>query len=430
MKTLKNGVQVVENGLTADFELTQSMLDQNQYTELFDAESAFEDRPQNNFEKTYIVKIERQLDYENFITRLKKEANCISDARSKEHSANQSKYYADILTREQFVQNRDEINERYRNQTCDCKPCNFRQPTYEEWQTGKYEGRTKINKTLKRNGFSQDLLDYYSVQIKEESTKCITISSLPQFIAGMSYWCELHTWDGYRGSSCQDLRHDDEDYALNIGGALHDDKLFIAMMHEEVEDFEDFTDKMIARTLMRYVVIDGKPSLVATQLYGNNVTKNELDNALNELNEVGIFGRSITRQRYDKDGNSLQDNVTMHEESANGKYEYSVCDEVNVCETIDHSEEIDCPLCSGSGKHEVYSNRIDDHISIDCPVCGGSGEYTVYVYEEIDTWEDVEGTKEILPYIEGYEHKRDRIQIEINMTLLNEIRNSFNEVIA
>lgn len=428
MKTLKNGVQVVENGLKADFEQTQNMLDENSYTGIFDAESAFEDRPQNNFEKTYIVKIERQEDFELFTRMLKNESQCIEKARDKDHAEVRAKYYADTIGRSEFIKQRDEINAKWKGKTCECKPCNFRKPTYEEWQTGKYEGRTKINKVLNRNGFSKDVLDYYSQQIKEESTKCITISSLPQFIAGMSYWCELGEWDGYRGSSCQDLRHDDEDYALNIGGALHDDKLFIAMMHEKVEDFENFTDKMIARTLMRYVEVNGEPSLIACQYYGNNTTKNELDNAMNKLNEVGIFGRNITRQRYDLDGNSKNDNVTMHEESANGKYEYSVCDEVNIEETIDHSEEIDCPMCEGSGKYDVYSNRIEDHISIDCPCCGGSGEYTVHIYEEIDVWEDVEGTKEILPYIEGYEHKRDRIKIEINMTLLEEVRNSFKVI--
>jgi len=428
MKTLKNGVQVVENGLKADFEKTQNMLEENAYTEIFDAESAFEDRPQNNFEKTYIVKIERQEDFMLFTRMLTNESNCIDKERSVELSENQQLYYADRITTDKFRENRDEINERFKNKTCDCKPCNFRKPTYEEWQTGKYEGRTKINKILKRNGFSQDVLDYYSLQIKEESTKCITISSLPQFIAGMSYWCELGEWDGYRGSSCQDLRHDDEDYALNIGGALHDDKLFIAMMHESVEDFEDFTDKMIARTLMRYVIINGEPALISCQYYGNNTTKNELDNAMNKLNEVGIFGRNITRQRYDENGNSIRDNVTIHEESANGKYEYSVIDEVDINETIEETVDIDCPMCSGSGKYEVFSHRIDSHIEIDCPMCGGGGEYSVYVYEEIEVSEEVEGTKEILPYVEGYDHNRDRIKIEINMTLLEEVRNSFKVI--
>ncbi|UUV47157.1 hypothetical protein [Bacillus phage vB_BanS-Thrax5] len=428
MKTLKNGVQVVENGLVADFEQTQDMLNENSYTEIFDAESAYEDRPQNIFEKTYIVKIERQEDFELFTRMLKNESNCIENARQKELSENQSLYYSDKITTEKFRENRDEINERFKGQTCDCKPCNFRKPTYEEWKTGKYENRAKLGKTLKKHGFSQDVLDYYSLQIKEESEKCITISSLPQFIAGMSYWCELGEWDGYRGSSCQDLRHDDEDYALNIGGALHDNKLFIAMMHESVEDFEDFTDKMISRTLMRYVEIDGEPSLVACQYYGNNTTKNELDNALNKLNEVGIFGRNITRQRYDENGNSLQDNVSIHEESANGRYEYTVCDDVNVCETIEETIDIDCPMCEGSGKYEVYSNRIDSHVDIECPMCGGSKEYQVYVYEEIDEWKEVEGEKYILPYVEGYDHNGDRIKIEINMTLLNEIRNSFKVI--
>ncbi|UGO50854.1 hypothetical protein PQE70_gp001 [Bacillus phage vB_BanS_Nate] len=424
VKTLKNGVKVVENVVEDCLQTCQEILDVNPITSNFDAYCAYNERPENDFEHTYIVKIEREADYDRFLAKFSNEVKCGEREYDEQYRAVQQQYYDDIVTHQEYKEKAEEL--RANKRICECSKCQFTAPTITEWKTGRYSERgIKLNKAMRKAGFSQELLDFYSAQIKTEKEVCLTVTSASQYIAGMSYYCELETWDGFNGSSCQDPRHDDEEYCINLGGALHDNKLFIGMLHAELDDLEDFTDKMLARTLFRYIEIDGKPLLVALQYYGNNTTKSELGIALNQLNEVDIYSTDISN-KY-----SHYSEIELHKEKANGTYEYEICDEVNVCTEIDEYIDIDCPMCEGSGDYEVYSHKIEKHMKIDCPMCGGDGTYETHVYHDIDEWVEVEDTKEIKPYVEGYTHNDYNIEIQINMKRLKEIREGFkNEVTA
>ncbi|QIW89683.1 putative DnaJ domain-containing protein [Bacillus phage Izhevsk] len=422
IKTLQNGTKVVENCVTDELQVCQEILDINPTTSVYDAWSAFNERPENNFEYTYIVKVQRQGDYKRFLEQYERETGCVQKTINKEIQGVRDRYYNDDINWQTMHDTIQELEKK--DNTCHCSKCQFVKPTFEEWKTGKYSERgMKLGKTMRKAGFSQQLLDFYSMQIKTEKELCLTVTSAPQFIAGMSYYCKLGTWDGFQGSSCQDVRHDDEEYCKNLGGALHDDKLFIGMLHENVDDLEDFEDKMLARTLFRYIKIDNEPLLVALEYYGNNTTKSELAYALNELNEVNIFSTDLSN-KYNSYGE-----IINHKEKANGSYEYEMCDEVNVDVTIDEYVSCDCPMCEGSGDYEVFSDRLDKHVEISCPMCGGSGTYEVNVYEEIDEWIEVEDTKEILPYIEGYSHNGYNIEIQINIETLKATREKFKATV-
>ena len=421
VKTLKNGVKVVENVVEDCLQTCQEILDINPVTSNFDAWCAYNERPENDFEYTYIVKIEREADYNRFIAKYDNEVNCGQREYDEKYRFFQNQYYDDIITHEEFREKVSELRENKR--TCECSKCQFVKPTITEWKTGKYSERgMKLNKAMRKAGFSQELLDFYSAQIKTEKEVCLTVTSASQYIAGMSYYCELETWDGFQGSSCQDPRHDDEEYCINLGGALHDNKLFIGMLHAELDDLEDFEDKMLARTLFRYIEVEGQPLLVACQYYGNNTTKSELGIALNQLNEVGIYGTDL-KEKYD----NYNDMIT-HFEKANGSFEYEICDEINVCEEIDEYVDVNCPMCEGNGEYSVYSNRLEKHVDIDCPMCGGSGEYEVHVYHDIDEWVEVEDTKNVFPYVEGYCHNGNNIEIRINKKTIMETRKEFGQL--
>lgn len=290
--------------------------------------------------------------------------------------------------------------------SCDCKFCKF-SITMEEWKTGKMSNGAKVGKSMRKAGVSQRIIDFYSLQTKEEKEVYLTISDLPQHIVGMSYYCEMGEWDGMGGSSCQDTRHDDEHYPIQLGGSLHDKKLFIGMMHDKLEDLEDMEEKLVARTMFRYVTVDGKPTLIATTLYGNNDTKDLLKNALNSLEEQDIYYSTAW------DGNwRVKEDV--REDGTGGSFEMVVSEDVYIYETIEEDVTVDCPLCNGNGEYEVYSDRIERHVEVDCPACGGSGSVETMVSIDVDTYVTVEDTAPIKPYAEKYSHCGHYVEMNIN----------------
>ena len=397
---MKN-VQFLKLEVEKDFKEGQNILDLNRYTRDIDVESAYNDRVKNNFEGTYIVNVERISDYERFIDILEKE--------KRSHYMELNKKFKEEFKEEEKKYRNDEINrneldddELLKEVNCTCKLCSDTLPTFEEWKTGKTLNGQKLGKKLRKNGVNQEILDFYSQQIKEESKTYFTISGLPQHIAGMSYYCELGTWDGMKGSSCQDTRHENEDYPVRLGGSLHDNKLFVGMLHDNLEDLEDMTDKLKARTIFRLVHIDDEPCLVATSYYGNNKTKGMLKRVLESLNSFNIFGNEFLGHN-------------RHRERANGIYTMYRTDDIYVCEEFEEWQYVACPCCGGDGYKALYSHRMDRYIDAKCPACSGNGSIETLVTVYVDEYVEVEEEEDIYPYNECYEHYRNYIEIGLKL---------------
>lgn len=416
VKVLKNGVKVYNlyDYATADYDEANDILDCGETTERIDAYDAYRDRVKNNFVGVYKVKVERKNDYERFIGMMHEEKDHLKSEYEKKVEELREQYYDDKIPSGEYWNMSDKLYEEYREakKNCKCSICSFRIPTYEEWKSGKYQvdekRQMKLGKAMRKAGYSQQFLDFYSQQIKTEKELYFTISDLPQHIAGMSYYAKMHSWDGYGGTSCQDPRHDYEE-CICLAGSLHDNKLFVGMLHNSLDDLKDMTDKLLARTLFRLLHIDNEQVLVATTYYGNNTTKNELHLAIEQLEEINVFTKEIL-----DDGQYIK-------EVANGYYQMEITSEVYVCETIDDYVHIECPMCNGDGEYEILSYEFDREFNIACPACGGTGEYETSVYIDIDEYVEVADIEEIRPYAEGYSHYGDFIEIRVNTEKIKEV---------
>lgn len=347
-----------------DFSQANEILESGEVTSGYDGQEYYSERVKNSFVGTYPVFIERLEDYEKFISTL------LDDA---------------IL---------NNVNVDF-------------SVTFDDWKSGYIQDgkrKVKIGKYLKKKGFSQYVLDFYSQQIKTEKTLYITISDRVQHIAGMSYY-STGEWDGMGGSSCQDPRNGYHE-CIRLLGALHDNKLLVAFLHEKSEDLEDMDEKMLARTVARIIHVDGKQYLITTRLYGNNETRDMLENGLRQLNKFGIF----TSQQ-------MKNGDYKHREETNGYVYITEWDEINVYATIDEYVDVDCPMCGGTGDYVVYDRYENEH-EITCPACGGSGTVETNVYIDIDEYIDVETKHEITPYDEEYKHHGNYMTININKKVL------------
>lgn len=431
-KTLLNGVKVHELTVMEDHEESQRLLDLNHKTRNIDSEFAYNERVSNSFVGTYEITINRFDDYTRFVEKMKEEKKHIDREYWEKHEELERQYYADTILFSEYREKRDQLRAWMHEQkaTCTCGLCETKIPTIEEWKEGKivtiktinnahFQGEkrieTKLNKTLQKGGFSQQLIDLYSQQIKTEKTVFFTISDRPQHITGMSAYAKLYTWDGYNGSSCQDPRHTHANYPIRLGGSLHDNKLFVGMLHDSMEDLNDMTDKLIARTVLRLVHIDEKPCMISTAYYGNNETKNLLDNAIKQLRIVDIYDNSII---------GTHDSTTIRER-ANGYFEMCEEEEIHVCETIEEDVSVTCPCCH-NGTMEVYADRLDTYVNIECPACGGTGRYETTVEIDIDEWVTHEETIEVSPYFEEYSHEGNYVSMYVNLNTIRANREDNN----
>jgi hypothetical protein len=412
--TLKNGVQKFMVEVENDFSQAQNILDLASATENFDSEYAYNVRKDFDGVGTYAITVERKEDFQRFMNKLEDEKNHKWKEYQQERKTVTDLYYDDKITREEAIEQLNKIEASY-NASCDCKKCQFN-ITFDEWKEGKMSNGAKVGKTLGKNKFSKELLDFYSQQIKTEKTVYLTISGNVQFIAGMSNFAEEDSWDGYGGTSCQDTRHD-QNYCIQLGGALHDNKLFIAMLHEDLEDLEDMQDKLKARAIMRYVTIDGVPCLVPSQYYGNNETKDLLHYALSQLSEVEVYSRDVREGNRD-----------LVQERTNGYFEYNNHDEIYVCETFEDEVEVECPMCDGDETITRYTNN-DTEVEVQCPCCSGSGTIYASYYVDIDEWIEVEVEEQLLPYADDYNHNGYNMMIRVNTDLIRSLReeNETNE---
>jgi len=429
-KTLKNGVNKYSLNIDNDFNEAQSMLDHNETTSDIDAYSAYNERVDNDFVGTYSVKVDRKSDYDRFIRMLdgdvyRKKQEHRKDVDVEGFEERRKKIYAEYesldadgrFEKRKFYQ--EELNkisveeDKARDASwCECDACNFRRPRYEEWKTGKYykteKSVIKLGKLLGKNKYGQEIVDFYSTQVKTEREVFLTISDRVQHIAGMSFYSPMD-WDGMNGSSCQDPKNGGE-YCLTLGGALHDDKLFTAMLHYSHDDIEDMEEKLRARVLMRYMTIDGEACLLPTVYYGNNETKSLLHCAMEQLHEMDIYDKSILDGR---------DRVC---EDANGGFEMMVTDEIYIEREYEEERTVDCPACDGSGKMEVYSDKWDRYVNVDCPACDGSGEVETTVMVYIDEYVTVEDEMSVKPYVEAYTHSGHSVTMYIDKDKLDDIR--------
>jgi hypothetical protein len=413
-KILDNGVEMFELEVENDFGEAQHILDHNMHTQNIDAEYAYEDRVSNDFEGTYKTKIQRLIDYKRFISLMDDEQDHIRREVSKNRNKIYNNWQRGLSTRMEAIELMARQDKKL-NIDCKCKVCSFNL-SIDEWKSGKMSSGAKVGKSLRKAGFSQTLIDFYSQQVKTEKEIYITVASQAQFIAGMSYYCEMDSWDGYNGSSCQDPRHGDDAYPIKLGGALHDDKLFIGMLHEEIEDLKDMENKLLARTLFRLIHVDDKPALIATYYYGNNETKDLLHGALSQLKEVDIYSKDI------RGGN-----VEIIKENANGAFNMVTVDDVHIYIDEWETVEVECPACGGDGEIEVYSNLCDCDIEIECPACHGSGEIEEEIHVHVDEWKEVEGEREVLPYDEAYTHYGSYIDMIVDVNKIREYREEQEE---
>lgn len=349
MKKVQELKVVIKN----DFEEAQKILDAGQYTKNIIAEDVYNQRMHSDqFNRIFKVAIDRQEDYYKFLRMVKVENNSITFS-------------------------------------------------FNEWKEGRLADGQRLGKYLRKKGVSQQLLDYYSRQIKEEKTVYLVISDRVQHIAGMSYY-STGEWDGMNGSSCQDTRHGGR-YAISLAGALHDDKLYVAFIIEDIEDLDDMTGKMLARTVMRLIHVDDVACLVATRYYGNNETKDMLHLALEQVEEedvLPVFSRSVL----------YGDDVIT--ERANGAVEVEISKEFHIYRDDWVEIELECPACDGWAEIDAEDDDGYEY-SVQCPHCDGNGhiyvDHRIYI-DEVVTVEDFE---EVTPYHEDYEHFGDFIEISI-----------------
>lgn len=362
----KNIEEVKDIVLENDFEEAQRILNLGDYTRNFDAEYLYNKRVESeNFNRVFKIAIEREEDYFRFLDMVEKESK--------------------------------ELFNNY----------NFLKIEYNEWKSGKLENGQRLGKFLRKKGYSKELLDFYATQIKTEKSVYLVITDCVQYIAGMSYY-STGDWDGMGGKTCQ-CPEIGGSYAKNLAGSLHDDKLFVGFIVENLNDLENMEEKMLARTVFRLLedFDDGESVLIATRYYGNNETKNLLHEALKVVEEIApIYSNdALGRDSYHEDTNGYAKVITIKD--------------VYIYEDRTEYIDIDCPLCIGNGWIYAYDEHDNEH-RVDCPHCHGDGEVEVEHYIYVDEYVEVEDAEEILPYDENYSHGGSYITIYLDTDYIEE----------
>lgn len=259
--------------------------------------------------------------------------------------------------------------------------------TFEEWQERRLSNGKKLGKQLRYMEFSQELLDFDGSQERVDKNKYVIIFNPCWWSKlGMSSLAEKGSWDGFGGTSCQDIRNLDSSYSHHVLGSMMNDYYTIQLVRlnegEKVSDFNSYQaldGRLIAR--VNAWSFDGR---IRTNdiYYGSSKTKQILIDIIEQLQEQGL---DIQEGDY---GYDYQIDLNS----------YKMSYEEDILVSVDDYYTIDCPACGGSGTQTVWDERDNEH-ECDCPACGGSGEYELYICNE--EWETVKSTKEILPYDEG-----------------------------
>ncbi|MBU8576465.1 hypothetical protein ACQKEX_15150 [Bacillus pumilus] len=260
--------------------------------------------------------------------------------------------------------------------------------TPSEWLSGyKVDGKRKIrlNSFLRRKGHSQYVLDYYSLSSKDDKSRkvYVTISATPQHIAGMSFYSS-GDWLTYSGTSCLDPRNG-YDEATQLVGALADDSLFVAMLHEK-KDISNLKGAMKARTVCRLIDYNEKVCCIGSKLYGSKENKSLLQKCLVALNRYGVFPYN---QVKGEDSLKIQ---------ASGRAVFTF--ERNP-ETIEDSQNETCFRCRGE-RFLFLDNGEGIQDKVPCISCNDSNV--------------IERT--VTPLAEHYVHYGNTIELKINENIL------------
>ncbi|WP_395894916.1 hypothetical protein ACH2FV_19215 (plasmid) [Bacillus safensis subsp. safensis] len=345
-----NEVQVIKHPLSIsnNFKEVDSIFNMHDVLSQLDSREFYKARKTNKFEGTYEIRLPAETGYTQFLKVLVNDA--ISNSFSIEYSLTPS-----------------------------------------EWLSGyKVNGKRKIrlNSFLRRRGHSQYVVDYYSLASKDDKEQkvYVTISATPQHIAGMSFYSS-GDWLTYSGTSCLDPRNG-YDEATQLVGALADDSLFVAMLHEN-KDISDLKGGMKARTVCRLIDYNEKVCFIGSKLYGSKENKNLLQKCLVVLNRYGVFPYN---QVKGKDTLEIQ---------ASGRAVFTFKGNP---ETRGDAREGICFRCCGERYLFLDSGEgIKDKVP--CISCNDS-----YVIE-----------RTVTPLAEHYEHKGTSVKIKINENILKEL---------
>jgi hypothetical protein len=419
VKEFTGGIKFYGELTQPDFGFAEDIMSRGEKTAGFDVYDAYSVRVHNEFCGTYSVQVQRTDDYYRFINKMDMEKNEVYNIHRNIRNERREVTMDMVLRGEITYDQRDIWNDAIEAVYLDDlnnalehdKKANFRVPEFEEWQANRYEKKgnaIKLTKAMSKAGFSTEFIDYYTASIRTEKELYLTITDRPQFIAGMS---ELS--DGWR--SCQSTSGGGE-LAQCLAGSLHDDKLFIAMLHESLEDLEDrnMEGKLIARTCMRWVEVEGSPILVATDYYGYNEGRGMLDKALKQLRPFGLFDRNVVTE-YEPESQ-------MMIEPANGDYYYDYEYEKEVEIYEEYEVTATCPMCEGSG-HHTHETEDWEEYDVTCPCCEGDGELTFEkTVDEIVYITIYSSTTEFRTYDERYDHQGYQVEIWVDLEAVREAR--------
>lgn len=246
--------------------------------------------------------------------------------------------------------------------------------TPSEFQENKKDGM-KLGKLLKRKGFSNGAVDYYSALDRKKEELYITITSAPQAIAGMSN-------HGKGWTSCQMTADGGGSYNTHLLGSLADDKLLLMVITKEpLTEWEaDMDDVILARSCAHVFSYDGVNVLVPVGVY-SSAYHVSMNTGIKHVQGLGL--KVLPTQ------NGCGSSIRLTAEAKQAevtRYAY-IYDEIS--EEVDVSCE--CPLCNGYGNYTAFVSD-ETEVDIECPLCQGSGEYetTVYIEETIEDEVEVE----------------------------------------
>jgi hypothetical protein len=374
IKTLNSGVKKYSLSVKHDIEKAQSILNKNVFTKNVKANNAFEIRKKigADFVGTYEVLIKPYEEYKHFIKLL------VSD-----------KAYNVMLS-----------------------------ISFEEWETGKLNNGKRIETELVKLNYDRSLVRFYIKQDKQRKVMYFTISDRIQHLVGMSYY-NNKDWTSTNdiGFNEYDTRNTRDKDCLTLSSVLHDDKLYIGMLHNNIDDTYNMDNRLLARTMFRLLTIDNTPCLVATGYHGNKDSKRMLHDSIELLKENDIYSTDV-----------LQGDLSQHIESCNSVYQLTMIDDVHVMEEDTRLMYVPCPMCEGKGERIYKSKKMDKDVKSKCVLCDGTKEYKTKVYYHYDDFVEIKEKVIVNSYSENYIHKGDYIIINIDTGKIKENRKSLNEM--
>lgn len=356
-QAFQNGIVKYMGHIKRDFLETQRILDIG-CTSIIEAEKAYSERAKNDFEGTYQIAVEPKKEYEDFLMKLYGVKNHV-------HEFNQFRdkmlalYFRGLFSSEnELIKLLKKGKAEILKNDCTCKKCSFRNPSFEEWQDNFYQDEKnslKLSKKLSRL-FPREIVDFYMIQNRANEEIYLTITAEPQYIAGMAFY------NNGQWNSCQNPKRPDN-LPLALGGSLYDDKLFIAFLHNSLNDLENMDGKMIARTALRMIEIDGKNALISTKNYGTDRKCHLLEKAIEEMAFMDVYSYEEVSGK------------DIFDEPTNGYLEVSGKSSKNIEIELERKYLFSCKCSTCAGAGEIEKNELDTkkdgfmELEFKCPMC-------------------------------------------------------------